>query len=31
MITTVLSGDATPEEAAATAEETINSAIENMA
>jgi len=31
MITTVLSGDATPEEAAAEAEETINSAIENMA
>jgi arabinogalactan oligomer / maltooligosaccharide transport system substrate-binding protein len=31
MITTVLSGDATPEEAAATAQDTINSAIENMA
>lgn len=30
MITTVLSGDATPEGAAATAQETINSAIENM-
>jgi arabinogalactan oligomer/maltooligosaccharide transport system substrate-binding protein len=30
MITTVLSGDATPEEAAATAQDTINSAIENM-
>ena len=31
MITTVLSGDATPEEAAASAQDTINSAIENMA
>ncbi len=31
MITTVLAGEATPEEAAATAQEQINSAIENMA
>ena len=31
MITTVISGDATPEEAAASAQETINSAIENLA